>query len=53
MEDYSQFSDEQLQKLSAAGDKRAEELLVARYEALAESMARGYRLAGGDSSDLI
>ena len=52
MEDYSYLSDEQLQKLSRS-DPRAEELLVSRYSALVETMAHSYRMAGGDSSDLI
>ena len=53
MDNYSILSDEQLQKLSASGDPRAEELLVARFSALAESIAHSYHMAGGDSADLV
>ena len=52
MEDYTCFSDERLQKLSADGDQAAENVLAARYSDLAESCARPYFLAGAENSDL-
>lgn len=53
MLDYSSLSDEQLQSLSAQGDREAEETLAARYMYLVRSCARPLFLAGGDSEDLI
>ena len=44
--------DEELCSLASAGDRRAEEILVARYNRLVRSCARPYFLAGGDSEDL-
>ena len=44
--------DEELCSLARAGDRRAEEILVARYNRLVRSCARPYFLAGGDSEDL-
>ncbi len=52
MEDYTHLSDEQLQNLASAGDTRAEDLLAGRYNALAESCARSYFMAGADNADL-
>ena len=46
-------SDEKLCSLAAAGDRRAEEALVVRYNRLVRICARPYFLAGGDSEDLI
>lgn len=46
-------SDEALCDLAAAGDRAAEERLVARYTRLVRVCARPYFLAGGDSEDLI
>lgn len=45
--------DEALCVLAAAGDRRAEERLVVRYNRLVRACARPYFLAGGDSEDLI
>lgn len=45
--------DEQLCALSAAGNRMAEEILVARYHRLVRSCARPYFLAGGDNEDLL
>jgi len=44
--------DEELCSLASAGDRGAEEILVARYNRLVRSCARPYFLAGGDSEDL-
>lgn len=46
-------SDESLCAQAAAGDRRAEETLVVRYNRLVRMCARPYFLAGGDSEDLI
>ena len=46
-------SDEALCAQAAAGDRRAEEALVVRYNRLVRMCARPYFLAGGDSEDLI
>ena len=46
-------SDESLCAQAAAGDRRAEESLVVRYNRLVRMCARPYFLAGGDSEDLI
>lgn len=53
MEPLSQRSDEFLQHMAAAGERGAEECLVARYTRLVRACARPYFLAGGDSEDLI
>ena len=45
-------TDEALSALAAAGDRAAEEVLVARYHRLVRTCARPYFLAGGDSEDL-
>jgi len=45
-------SDEELSARAAAGDRAAEELLVARYHRLVRTCARPFFLAGGDSEDL-
>ena len=49
----NEYSDEELCRLTAAGDRDAEELLVKRYLRLVRMCARPYFLAGGDSEDLI
>ena len=46
-------SDEKLCAQAANGDRRAEEILVVRYNRLVRMCARPYFLAGGDSEDLI
>lgn len=53
MEPFSEFSDETLCSMAAAGDRLAEESLAARYSRLVRICARPYFLAGGDSEDLI
>ena len=53
MFDYAGFSDAQLQRLAAAGDRVAEEELVKRYMQLVRACSRHLFLAGGDSEDLI
>lgn len=49
----SEYSDEELCQLAAAGDRDAEELLVKRYLRTVRVCARPFFLAGGDSEDLI
>ncbi len=44
--------DEDLCALAKAGDRGAEEILVARYNRLVRTCARPYFLVGGDSEDL-
>ena len=49
----SEYCDEELCKLSAAGHRDAEEELVKRYLRPVRVCSRPYFLAGGDSEDLI
>ena len=49
----SEFSDEELCRFAASGDRDAEEVLVKRYLRMVRVCARPYFLAGGDSEDLI
>ena len=49
----SEYSDEELCRLAASGDRDAEEILVKRYLRMVRVCARPYFLAGGDSEDLI
>ena len=49
----SEYSDEELCRLAASGDRDAEEVLVKRYLRMVRVCARPYFLAGGDSEDLI
>ena len=49
----NEYSDEDLCRLSASGDRDAEEVLVKRYLRVVRVCARPYFLAGGDSEDLI
>ena len=49
---YDEQSDENLQKMAAAGDNTAEDRLSIRYSRLVRVCARPYFLAGGDSEDL-
>lgn len=53
MKPLNQQSDETLRGMAVAGDRAAEEHLVARYTQLVRACARPYFLAGGDSEDLI
>ena len=53
MLDYSILEDNELQKLSASGDRAAEEQLALRYSRLVKICARPLFLAGADSEDLI
>ena len=43
------LTDENLCRMVASGDRRAEEILVSRYTRLVRTCARPYFLAGGDS----
>ena len=49
----SKYSDEELCRLAASGNRDAEETLVKRYLRMVRVCARPYFLAGGDSEDLI
>lgn len=49
----SEYSDEELCRLTASGNRDAEEALVKRYLRMVRICARPYFLAGGDSEDLI
>ena len=49
----SEYSDEELCRFTASGDREAEEVLVKRYLRMVRICARPYFLAGGDSEDLI
>ena len=53
MFNYADLEDTELQKLSAQGDRLAEEQLVSKYMRLVRICARPLFLAGGDSEDLI
>ena len=53
LEDYSCFSDEQLQKLAASGDHLAEEILTERYTQLVSACAQPYFMLGGERADLM
>lgn len=48
-----EYSDEELCRLAASGNRDAEEALVKRYLRMVRMCARPYFLAGGDSEDLI
>ena len=52
MHDYSQLSDEQLQKLAITGDTEAEEALTKRYSRLVSHCAQPYFISGGENADL-
>ena len=51
--DYAELDDIELQKLTTAGDRTAEEVLAERYLRLVRICARPFFLVGGDSEDLI
>lgn len=48
-----EYSDEELCRLTASGDRDAEEILVKRYLRVVRICARPFFLVGGDSEDLI
>lgn len=50
---YDNLSDEELIELSASGDRRATETVLARYKNLVKSKAGTYYLAGADRDDII
>lgn len=52
MTDYTNFTDNELQRRAACGDGEAEEALAERYSRLVRICARPFFLAGGDSEDL-
>lgn len=53
MDELNCLSDEKLQKLAAAGDSRASEVLISRYFDLVESCVLPYHIAGGEHADLV
>ena len=53
MENYSNYSDNDLIALVRKGDKIAEEQLALRYTRLVKVCSRPYFLVGGDGEDLI
>lgn len=53
MTDFAAFSDLELQRMAASGERRAEEALVERYMQLVRACSRPFFLAGGESEDLI
>ena len=50
---FSSFSDEQLCRMAAEGDRSAEEALLVRYYGIVRILVRPLSLAGGDAEDLI
>ena len=46
-------SDEELVRISSAGDKQATEELMLRYSALVRALTRRFFLTGGETEDLI
>ena len=52
MTEYTNYPDNELQRLAAEGDAAAEETLIDRYARLVRICARPFFLAGGDSEDL-
>jgi len=53
MENYSNFSDQELITRARAGDRAAEEQLALRYIRLVKICARPFFLVGGDVEDLL
>ena len=53
LKDYFRFSDEELQHLSAAGDREAEDTLCKRYIPVIRRLSRTMFILGGDMEDLI
>lgn len=51
--DYEKLSDEELVELSSSGDRRAVEIILARYKNLVKSRAKAYFLAGADHDDIV
>lgn len=51
--DYENLSDEELVELSASGDRRATEFILAKYKNLVKSRAKAYFLAGADRDDIV
>lgn len=49
---WEEFSDEDLCRMAANGERMAEEVLVSRYNRLVRTCARPFFLVGGDSEDL-
>lgn len=51
--EYEKLSDEELVELSASGDRRATENILAKYKNLVKSRAKAYFLAGADRDDIV
>ncbi len=51
--EYENLSDEELVELSASGDRRATEFILAKYKNLVKSRAKAYFLAGADRDDIV
>ncbi len=51
--EYEKLSDEELVELSAGGDRRATEHILAKYKDLVKSRAKAYFLAGADRDDVV
>ena len=52
MTKYTNYPDNELQRLAAEGDAAAEETLIDRYARLVRICARPIFLAGGDSEEV-
>lgn len=53
MERWDDLKDEELVRLTAAGDRAAEELLIRRYRGLVYQRAKPYFLPGADREDIV
>lgn len=53
MERWDDLRDEELVRLTAAGDRAAEELLIRRYRGLVYHRAKPYFLPGADREDIV
>lgn len=51
--EYEKMSDEEVVELSAAGDRRATEYILAKYKNLVKSRAKAYFIAGADRDDIV
>lgn len=51
--EYNKLSDEELVELSSGGDRRATEIIFARYKNLVKKRATSYFLVGADRDDIV
>ena len=51
--EYEKMTDEEVVELSAAGDRRATEYILAKYKNLVKSRAKAYFIAGADRDDIV